>query len=109
MFAIARNSNKVTYGIKHFVVDTEQDLKELPLRNVYPGSTAIILETSAKYILNNQQKWIQIKGSVGNGSSTPVQPPSDDSNLGLDGGLVTEDGIIDGEDENLALDGGLII
>ena len=106
MFTIARNSNKVTYGIKHFVVDTETDLKKIPLRNVYSGSTAIVLETSAKYILNNKQEWIKLKGQVGNSNTT--QPPSDVI-LGLDGGLVTEDGIIDGEDENLALDGGLII
>lgn len=113
MFTIARNSNKVAYGIKHFVIDTEQDLKEIPLGTVYPGSTAIILESSARYMLNNKREWVQLSsssGGSGNGSGGSDNPYPDNPGVSLDGGWVTEDGIIDGEDaDEIILDGGTVI
>lgn len=114
MFTIARNSNKIAYGIKHFVVDTETELEEIPLRNVYPGSTAIVTSKSIRYMLNNKKEWIQItsnrSNSGGSGSDDPNNPYPDNPNTGLDGGWVTEDGIIDGEDaDGTILDGGEII
>ena len=108
MSTIVRNSNKIAYGIKHFVVNTETELKEIPLRNVYSGSTALVLESSARYVLNNRLQWVKLATSCGSGGSTT--PDSGDIYAGLDGGLVTDAGIIDGEDEGSDnLSGGIIM
>ena len=108
MSTIVRNSNKIAYGIKHFVVNTETELKEIPLGNVYSGSTALVLESSARYVLNNRLPWVKLAASYGSGGSTTPDSPGD-IYVGLDGGLVTDAGIIDGEDEGAGgLSGGLI-
>lgn len=108
MSTIVRNSNKIAYGIKHFVVNTETELKEIPLGNVYSGSTALVLESSARYVLNNRLQWVKLAASYGSGGSTT--PDSGDIYVGLDGGLVTDAGIIDGEDEGSdGLSGGIVM
>ena len=69
MFTIAKNSNKIAYGIKHFVVDTEAELEEIPLISVFSGSTAFVVEKSARYMLNNKREWIKVSTASSGGSS----------------------------------------
>lgn len=58
--SIYSNSGIKNYGIKHFVLDTENDLNQLS--TIYtPGTTAFIVETSQTYMLNNKKEWIQIE------------------------------------------------
>lgn len=55
---IAKNSQSghVTYGLQEFTVDTEADVKMLPL-DVPMGSSALCVETGAVYILNGNREW----------------------------------------------------
>lgn len=112
MFTIAKNSNKIAYGIKHFVVDTEAELEEIPLISVFSGSTAFVVEKSARYMLNNKREWIKVStassGGSSGGSGNPSIPDIESGGT-LDGGEVNDDGIIDGSDDDTTLDGGEII
>lgn len=56
---IISNSGIKAYGIKHYTVDTTKDLENLPT-NITAGSTAFIIETSEKYMLNTKKEWKQI-------------------------------------------------
>ena len=69
--SIYSNNGKVNYGIKHYTLDYDKDLNNLPT-NITPGSSAFITESSKKYMLNNQHKWVEVNlngGSIiGNNS-----------------------------------------
>ena len=50
--SIYSNRGIKNYGIKHFILDTENDLTYLSTA-YKPGSTAFVVETSKYYMLNN--------------------------------------------------------
>jgi hypothetical protein len=79
LFNIYSNSNKISYGIKKYIVDTIKEISNLPA-NIIPGSSAFIIEDSSTYILNNQKQWIKIKSA-----SSEDEPTS----KVLDGGVIT--------------------
>lgn len=57
--SIMTQDGKQAYGVKEYVVDTPDDVVNLP-KNIAPGSTAIIASTSDVYILNNQKVWVKL-------------------------------------------------
>ena len=75
---IFSNSGVKAYGIKHFILDKEDDLNNLST-SYTPGSSAFIIATSENYILNTQHEWIKITAG-GNGSNSPL-----DNSITLDG------------------------
>jgi len=50
-YSIFSNSGKQNYGIKHFIVDTVNDIAKVSA-NTSPGSTIFVIETSESYMLN---------------------------------------------------------
>lgn len=66
---IRANGRKIAYGIKHFEVDTFDDLSKLKSYILKPGCTAFVIDTSKSYILNSKFKWIEVKKLVGSGST----------------------------------------
>lgn len=75
MITVASSSGKTTYGIKEYCLDTPSDLNDLIKNDDAPGSTAIIISTSEKYILNGQGQWIlQPMTTDGGGSGTAGKP-----------------------------------
>lgn len=91
MITIGSNGERIAYGIKHYNLDSEEDLQKLPIENEYMGSTCFVIETSKYYMLNSGHKWIQISpfgipvepdGGGGSGGNTP----SDD--IIYEGGIV---------------------
>lgn len=62
------------YNYSGFVCDTEADIADLPTSkkkmpdgsNCCAGSQALVLGTQKKYMLNNQDEWIEI-GNIGSG------------------------------------------
>lgn len=70
MYTIRANSNRIAYGVKRYTLDTIDDLKKLNISTAFPGSTAFIVETSTRYILNNKKQWIKSSNSGGGGSSS---------------------------------------
>ena len=67
MYSISANRNKIAYDIKRFIVDFTSDIANLPT-NCTPGSTALVLENSQRYMLNNNRNWVLIKTSGESGS-----------------------------------------
>lgn len=89
LYTIRANSNKLAYGVKRYTLDTIEDLKRLNISSAYPGSTAFIIETSTRYMLNNKRQWVKIASASG-GSSGGGNTGDED----YDGGSI------DGTDPN---------
>ena len=71
MITIGANGEKIAYGIKHYNLDTEDDLKNLPSENEIMGATCFIISTSKYYMFNSNREWIQINPfGVTNGSGS---------------------------------------
>lgn len=68
---VYQSGNK-TYGVNQYAVDTESEVSNLPTY-CEMGSSALIIETGARYILNSQKQWVKQPvgtGSGGGGSSS---------------------------------------
>lgn len=51
MIAISKQNGVKSYGLKEYVVDTPEDIRNLPVSNPM-GSTAYVISTGETYILN---------------------------------------------------------
>ena len=97
MVTIGSNGQRIAYGIKHYNLDTEEDLKRIHTERERMGCTCFVISTSKYYMLNSHKKWVEI---------TPF------------GNVVSSNGPSDGEDnnnngipdvlENIIYDGGTI-
>ena len=89
MISIGSNGQRIAYGIKHYNLDTEEDLSKLPVERERMGCTCFVISTSKYYMLNSKFKWIEI---------TPfgkVVSSSADSDIDGDGIPDSEDPSID--------------
>ncbi len=88
MISIGANRNRKAYGIKHYNLDTEADLATINVNREIMGTTAFVIETSQRYMLNGSKIWKKIAGSTGGGSGS-----NDDI---YDGGGVEGEDVFDG-------------
>ena len=58
-FILYKQDGEVLYGIKEFLIDSEEDLKKLP-KNVRIGSSALNISSGELFILNRKKKWTLI-------------------------------------------------
>lgn len=65
--ATSRHS-KYVYGHQEFVCDDDSDIQTLPT-NCAAGSSAFVIATSKKYMLNTQKEWKEVAASSGSGGS----------------------------------------
>lgn len=94
MIMMGANGQKIAYGIKHYNLDDENDLKQLPVDFETMGCTAFVISTSKYYMLNSSRKWIEItpfgktvsSGEGGGGGDTPDTPGNDD--IIYEGGII---------------------
>lgn len=71
---ITSNSGKTHYALRQYVCDTNADIVDLPIDNVWVGSTAFIIESGETYMLNSALNWVKVElGSGGGGSSEDLQ------------------------------------
>ena len=68
MISIGANRNKKAYGIKHYNLDTETDLQLINTDREIMGTTAFVIETSQRYMLNGSKEWKKINVATGGGS-----------------------------------------
>ena len=93
MLSVGANGKKIAYGIKHYNLDTDEDLKNLPVAKELMGCTAFVIATSKYYMLNSEYKWVEIQpfgvgsNTSGGGSSGGDNDPTLDDVI-YDGGLV---------------------
>ena len=70
---------------KSFIADTLADLEKIPICSM--GSTCYIIETSEKYMINSEGKWIlQVSGS--NKNPTIIDGSADGGNIDNDAGSI---------------------
>lgn len=93
MISIGSNGHKIAYGIKHYNLDTEQDLANLPTHKETMGCTCFVISTSKYYMLNSEYKWVEItpygkvvSGESGGGSGS--NPPETGKDIIYEGGIV---------------------
>lgn len=63
MISLYRQDGETLYGIKEFLLDSEDDVKDLPAHNkVHVGSTALVIPTGTLYMLNSLHQWVEVGG-----------------------------------------------
>ena len=95
MISIGSNGEKIAYGIRHYNLDTEEDLKRLQKsKKMTMGCTCFIIENSKYYMLNGEQKWIEITpfgkmiSSEGGDIILPDNPEIPDDDIIYEGGVI---------------------
>ena len=83
MINIVTSSGDVSYGVQNLVLDTPTDLTQLGT-NFTVGSTAFIISTSDRYMLNSQKEWVLIQSGNGGGGGE-IDP---DATYIYDGGVI---------------------
>lgn len=70
---LVKNSGKWHYAVNHYTCDDANDVPNLPVDNVYVGSTAYVIDTCETYMFNGDKEWIKItccgSGSGGGGGA----------------------------------------
>lgn len=59
MINMSSQSGHTTYGLKEYILDTPEDLQDLPITDK-AGSTAFIISTSQVYMINSKGEWKEI-------------------------------------------------
>ncbi len=71
-YGISASSGRIGYGVNHYTVDEFDDMKKLPT-SAAAGSTAFVVSTSQKFMLNNKRQWVEItSGSEGGGQQENI-------------------------------------
>lgn len=64
MTHITKNGHKIAYGIKNFIVDTVEEIKDIPiLSTIFPGSKVLVTTTSQTFILTSDYQWLPISSN----------------------------------------------
>lgn len=72
MYSIRAEHGRVKYGVYDFIFDNDKEFSTFKLRpntKIAPGTTAFIVDTSVKYMLNNSYEWVKISGCPAGGGS----------------------------------------
>lgn len=93
MFTIRANGDRTSYGVKHYTLDTIDDLKQLEKKDITPGSTIFIINSSKYYMLNSKSQWVEIFPYYNSSNGG-----SDDDDPGSSPGNIYDGGSIDGSD-----------
>ena len=56
MINLYKQDGETLYGIKEFLLDSVEDLTQLP-KNIRCGSSALIIPTGELYILDGKKEW----------------------------------------------------
>lgn len=59
MIAKMKTSGHTQYGVSEFIIDTPDDLDNLPI-NIPMGSTAFCISDSSVYMINSKGEWKKI-------------------------------------------------
>lgn len=55
---LIQSDSNVAHGVNTYLVDTEDDVKNLPV-SCKPGSQALVIESGNVYFLNSKREWKQ--------------------------------------------------
>jgi hypothetical protein len=60
MINILQQAGKTVYNNKQYCVDTIDDLKDLPIEGIAPGSLAFVISESRGFMLTSTGEWKEI-------------------------------------------------
>lgn len=67
MINLYKQDGDTLYGIKEFIIDSAEDVANLPtnIPKIRVGSTALVISSGDLYMLNGDGKWVLLGGSGG--------------------------------------------
>lgn len=74
MIQIMSSGGEVSYGVNDYVIDTDDELNEIP-NNAEAGSTAYSIESGTTFIKNNMNEWSVLNTSNGPGGGGAIELP----------------------------------
>ena len=91
MITIGSNGQNISYGIKHYNMDTPDDLKARNPKGEIMGTTCFIISTSKYYMVNGQKEWIGVTpfgttSSSNDNGNNPGEGTNPDDGENPDGG-----------------------
>lgn len=57
-FKLTSHDGNISYGIKEYVADTPEDIKDIPPCAM--GSTLFVISTAELYVMNSENTWVKI-------------------------------------------------
>lgn len=57
MYSIIQENGKSYNGYTEYVVDTADEIKELPTEDIAVGSVCLVINNSQIYMLNHAREW----------------------------------------------------
>ena len=63
MINLYKQDGEILYGIKEFLLDSEDDVKDLPTKKIHVGSMAMVIPTGSIYVLNGLSEWVEMGNS----------------------------------------------
>lgn len=64
MYSLIKQNDDVTYNLRDYTCDTENDVRFVPT-NCAPGSSLLVIETGNMYLLNTSLTWELVAGGSG--------------------------------------------
>ena len=98
MVNLYKQDGETLYGIKEFILDSIDDLSNLPI-NIRSGSSALIIPTGEVYFLNGLKQWVPVGGEPVGGNTSNCSCEQLLSQLDSD-----NDGIVDMAESIVLLD-----
>ena len=86
MITVGSNGQRISYGIKHYNVDSMDDLSKLNPKAEIMGTTCFVINKSKYFMINGEKKWVEIapfgcsSSSNGGSGSNPDDPSNPDNN-----------------------------
>lgn len=87
MISIGANGKKISYGIKHYNVDTMAELATINPKKEQMGTTAFVLENSKYYMVDGTYAWKHIQPFGANTNGGGDTPPEDEDVI-YNGGVI---------------------
>lgn len=64
MINLYRQDGETIYGIKEFILDSVEDVKDLPTTKIRIGSTALVISSGDLYMFNGEGNWVAVGGEA---------------------------------------------
>lgn len=92
MITVGSNGQRISYGIKHYNIDSMDDLSKLNPKAEIMGTTCFVINKSKYFMINGEKEWVEIapfgSSSSSNGGSgsnpdsgtNPDDPSNPDNN-----------------------------
>ena len=75
---IKANGNKIAYGIKDLIIDTDEELNSLNKKTLTPGTKVFSIASSRSFMLTTNREWKEVLLGANNTTTTDLDAGSID-------------------------------